>query len=551
MFMPSRSVAMETRHRQSGELMHHPHPPQLYDASFAHAELVPRPYSADDMHAHHHLYAQRLQQPMMQPDLLDYDASQDANRMAYHAAGLAYTTPLGHATLDLATSYDPNILPLASTSSSSNMIAAASTRSPSPPALPAITKGQAFVEKLYNMVADTSIQSLISWTDAGDAFTVHTPTTFSKEVLPQYYKHNNWQSFVRQLNMYGFHKVNEVYNAESRSAANPPHSTGSPLDRAWMFQHPYFRRDRKDWLGHIKRKPVKSASANKKALADRSLPSQSSSGTPRQYVEDLASSSSMAMSHYGPEYQPYQRAPREHAVDHTRAYRPAPQHTLPPIQYGGHARAPMAMGGHQSHYPILPTPTGYPANAAHILQEPHHASSTPRFVESARSSGSDPAARDGDSPAMQRLEAKLQAIEQDGHRKHDQIVAILNMMSEFMHNVKDQLGDKLQSDLTALQSAVTEMTDDYGSPQQSSARSVDAMRDEERRHYEARLDGQGDRATSPARSPLASRQSSAPVREEPIFETRDHLKRTLHPVSSMSRGSYPESEQFDKRQRQQ
>ena len=51
-----------------------------------------------------------------------------------------------------------------------------------------------------SMVEDPEIQDLITWSDTGDVFRVFNPTAFSKNVLPRYFKHNNWQSFVRQLN---------------------------------------------------------------------------------------------------------------------------------------------------------------------------------------------------------------------------------------------------------------------------------------------------------------------------------------------------------------
>ncbi|KAI8361493.1 HSF-type DNA-binding-domain-containing protein, partial [Mortierella sp. GBAus27b] len=50
------------------------------------------------------------------------------------------------------------------------------------------------------MVEDSSIQNLISWAKEGDMFYVHNCIKLSDAVLPKFFKHNNWQSFVRQLN---------------------------------------------------------------------------------------------------------------------------------------------------------------------------------------------------------------------------------------------------------------------------------------------------------------------------------------------------------------
>ncbi|QIW95175.1 hypothetical protein AMS68_000693 [Peltaster fructicola] len=106
----------------------------------------------------------------------------------------------------------------------------------------------AFIHKLYNMLEDQTIQHLISWSGSNESFVMSPSSEFSK-VLAQYFKHTNISSFVRQLNMYGFHKVSDVFH------------TGSPDSPLWEFKHGGGNFKRGDLVGlrEIKRRASRHA----------------------------------------------------------------------------------------------------------------------------------------------------------------------------------------------------------------------------------------------------------------------------------------------------
>lgn len=59
-----------------------------------------------------------------------------------------------------------------------------------------------FLTKTYEMVDDPLTNSIVSWSQSGLSFVVWDPPEFARELLPIFFKHNNFSSFVRQLNTY-------------------------------------------------------------------------------------------------------------------------------------------------------------------------------------------------------------------------------------------------------------------------------------------------------------------------------------------------------------
>ncbi|XP_016493336.1 heat stress transcription factor B-4-like [Nicotiana tabacum] len=64
-----------------------------------------------------------------------------------------------------------------------------------------------FLTKTYQLVDDQSSNHIVSWGENDTTFVVWKPPQFAKDLLPNYFKHNNFSSFVRQLNTYGFKKI--------------------------------------------------------------------------------------------------------------------------------------------------------------------------------------------------------------------------------------------------------------------------------------------------------------------------------------------------------
>ncbi|THG13115.1 hypothetical protein TEA_028317 [Camellia sinensis var. sinensis] len=64
-----------------------------------------------------------------------------------------------------------------------------------------------FLTKTYQLVDDPTTDHIVSWGEDDATFVVWRPPEFARDLLPNYFKHNNFSSFVRQLNTYGFRKI--------------------------------------------------------------------------------------------------------------------------------------------------------------------------------------------------------------------------------------------------------------------------------------------------------------------------------------------------------
>lgn len=104
-----------------------------------------------------------------------------------------------------------------------------------------------FADYLHSFLDDGKNTELIRWSDRGDSFVVLDEDEFAKTLIPELFKHNNYASFVRQLNMYGFHKrvglsdnsmkASERKNKSPSEYYNPYFKRGHP-NLLWLINKP-------------------------------------------------------------------------------------------------------------------------------------------------------------------------------------------------------------------------------------------------------------------------------------------------------------------------
>ena len=69
---------------------------------------------------------------------------------------------------------------------------------------------KSFLSKLYDILSDNTYHDIIHWNIEGSGIIIVNITRLCNMVLPKFYRHNNYSSFVRQLNVYGFRKIQGI-----------------------------------------------------------------------------------------------------------------------------------------------------------------------------------------------------------------------------------------------------------------------------------------------------------------------------------------------------
>lgn len=103
-----------------------------------------------------------------------------------------------------------------------------------------------FLQKSYHMI-NTCDPKIASWSEDGKSLIVKDIDVFASDVLPKFFKHNNFASFVRQLNFYGFRKIKADPLKEGTLIKVSVDS------KHWMFRHENFQQGRPELLVQIRK----------------------------------------------------------------------------------------------------------------------------------------------------------------------------------------------------------------------------------------------------------------------------------------------------------
>lgn len=129
------------------------------------------------------------------------------------------------------------------------------------------TAAPIFLQKTFEMINRCHSQHshLAGWTEDGNMFVIKDQAVFAKDIIPQFFDHNKFTSFARQLNFYGFRKM--------QSRAIYKGDVNKETAKYVTFFNEKFKRDRPDLLKEIQRSTKGGQSANQSQEQQREIKS--------------------------------------------------------------------------------------------------------------------------------------------------------------------------------------------------------------------------------------------------------------------------------------
>lgn len=110
-----------------------------------------------------------------------------------------------------------------------------------------------FLQKTYDMI-DKCDPNTASWTSDGDMFQIRNRQEFETKILPRYFGNQKFSSFTRQLNLYGFQKM--------QSAPNKNAAFDAEIAKYPTFYHSHFQRGKMELLINIHKQTMKKQPKN-------------------------------------------------------------------------------------------------------------------------------------------------------------------------------------------------------------------------------------------------------------------------------------------------
>ncbi|KAK6456940.1 heat-shock related protein [Scheffersomyces xylosifermentans] len=244
-------------------------------------------------------------------------------------------------------------------------------------------KKNAFVHKLYTMLNDPKLTHLIWWTENdGDlnTFALFPGKEFAT-ALTGYFKHGNVASFVRQLHMYGFHKVSDPSpspnnalnhsngNSTSNGASNHDGSNNGAeeVPPVWEFKHSSgkFKKGDEGALIYIKRRSSSNSSRNNSYNGDQQQlhhPQLHQLHHPHNQLHQpgtVVVHSTPSPNSYEHHY--YQQQQQQHQQQHPQQYITGPYYSVP-----------LPPPNSQPHSHTLPLPQPKPLESISTLVSSHY-----------------------------------------------------------------------------------------------------------------------------------------------------------------------------------